>query len=346
MRKNNNPVLLIILMIVGGLLFYFNFSKPNDKKLPKKEIISTQSPSYVTVANETIVEQFNFDGIVCLPEHEWVISTQDGSIEYFNSDTFRKGDVIIRFNNEKLFQILSNKKEAFKSSLTQYKLTLNDSLSVKWENYISTISPKKILVALPSPLSDLELSNLKKLNAIKLYNELVDLEAEMENYFITTPITGFLTPYTNSDLSNVKTGDTLFEIKQDVPILIKALLADELLEKVKSNKKITSINANQHKIGTPKLFFQKKIKSRKYLTYLSLTDKEGFHLKNGETITTTCFNESEQSFFKIPLSYITADIKVKTKGNAYKKANIIKSDSLYHYVTGLKDGEIIFDPNE
>ena len=340
----NNPILLLLLISLGVGLFYYNNSKPivsPEKSIKTDKKTKKNALNFKIVKNETIISTKEIYGITCKPIEKIISSSISGEIAYINKGQFESGDLLVRLENNSLFKSLADNKREFKKRMSVFVEGINKDRKNMWEEYISTISPEKVLTAFPTDYNDDEKELLQKYNCFNLYNKLVDQEIEMESYFILAKKPGRLHTIFVEQGDHITNKDTIAITNYNIPLLVKSTVSKEKEKDIKSFKKVDYLNGNK-KVGTGELFYHEK-SSRKNnnKVYYTFQPNKDFRFKYGDSITLSLHKQENVPCFKLQKELLRVDSSIILFNKSKKKVKVIKSSNDFFYVHGLDNGDSI-----
>lgn len=333
MKKKS--ILIILLMIIGGGLYYFNNQKPLEKTIQKSKLSKKKDIEFIIVKNHLIENTRKIKGKIISPEKLIKTSKISGKIDFIKSGEFKKGDLLLRFDNSILFEQLASFKKTLNIRLTHFISDLDSNIKEKWIGINSQINPEKVLIPFPENLSNNELNLLKKHNCISLYNSLIDLESEMESFFILAEFDGEISNTKFRKGNIVLKDDTLFLLKDKKPILFK--IENDTRFSTSKNIEIIVYNKNNENIGTA--IFSKS--NTKFIYYeLKPTNKFNDALLNDSFFTYFKIT-SKIPYFKLPKHLLRVDSNITLTNNKKIKLHVLKEEHDFYVVRGLNDGDSI-----
>jgi hypothetical protein len=124
-----------------------------------------------------------------------LVAHQAGTIERIvEKEQFKKGELLVQFDNYDAFVELSGKKESYKEDVNKFLLSIPENLSrikQKWSKFEQSISAVRLLPSFPEIEFREEAALLSRTRIILDYNTLVKEEKQLKTYFIVAPKDGF-----------------------------------------------------------------------------------------------------------------------------------------------------------
>lgn len=329
------PILIILLVVLSVGLYYFNNQKPLEKEIKNEKLTGKiKNHNYLIVSNQFIDSIKEITGIICLPKKDIKTSNMYGEIDYIATSDFKQGEVILRYKNTELFEKLASTKKTFKERLSDYLNELNGKSREIWGRFYSQVLPEKVLPLLPEEISPEEIKLLKKHNCIYLYNHLVDLEYEMENFFIIADFNGKIEECPLKIGDKIDIGDTLFTLIKKEPLIIKInTILNHDLDILNS---VNVLNSFNKKIGSCSYFN----KNNKY-TYFKFNSFDNKDTNFGEKVVLQFKVNGTIPTFKLPKNFLRIDSTLILANHKKRKLNVIKKEKDYFIVSGLIDGDSI-----
>jgi len=195
-----------ILISVGGFLLlvvagFVIFKIMTNKKVEKSQIRDFIAVKYVNTQAAEYKDynaQISATGRVVSDKNIDIYSEVNGimSLDYDRfkvGNSFKKGDVMIKLNDEESRLTYLAQKSEFLSLLTSIisdiKIDYSGAFD-KWNKYISDYSIEKNLKDLPAVSNDKEKFFLASRKIFQTYYNLKNLESRLDKYIITAPVNG------------------------------------------------------------------------------------------------------------------------------------------------------------
>lgn len=340
----NNPILLLLLVILAIGLFYYNNSKPVG--LVKKKTYSNienkqKEEEFIIVKNEFIAIQKEISGLICKPLEKVIKSEINGKVDFVRKGDFNSGDLLFRLENKSLFKSLADNKLELKNRLNSFILDLSDEDKEKWESYLATLFPAKVLTPFPSDFSSEEKTLLQKHNCLSLYNKLVDQENEMESYFIFAKKSGKMKTVNVKIGDKISPNDTLAIVNDNNPILVKSVISKKAIPEIKSFIKVSYLD-EKSSVGKGDFFYlQKNYLRDSSIIYHSFLPNDNFKYKYGDTITISLSKTLTSPCFKLPKELLRVDSSIILINDYKKKVKVLKSEKDFHFVSGLDNSDTL-----
>ena len=332
MKKNPFLIILLILLSVG--LYYFNNQKPLEKETTKTKFTPKNKHNYLVVKNAFIDSNKKFSGIICTQKKHAKTSKINGEIDFIKKGMFKEGELLVRYNNTDLFMKLSSDKKILKDRLTAFINELDGDSKIIWSKFLAQISPEKVLVPFPESITKDEIALLKKHDCISIYNKLVDLEYEMEDYFILADFNGEIETSFVKPGDKINVNDTLLTLTDDTPILVK--IKSKTNDYLKEYSTVSILNSDNEKIGSGSYFYKNKTH-----TYFKFTPFKNNNFTFGQVVIIELKKNGTTPYFKLPKDLLRVDSNITLLNNKKIKLNVLKEEENYFTVSGLKDGDSI-----
>jgi len=199
-------ILLAILIILGAV---FAYKKLANSKKEKKHFVknSIKTVDTKSVKNKTIPIKITASGTLKAKEKIDLFTEVQGVIlkgvkEFKPGVYYRKGETILRINNEEFSANIRSQKSNFYSVLTAMMPDLQldfPEIYPKWQSYLSNFDIHKPLQKLPEMQSDKEKYFVTGRKILSSYYSVKNAEARLSKYRIKAPFSGVL----SSTLVNV-----------------------------------------------------------------------------------------------------------------------------------------------
>lgn len=342
------PLSIILLAFV--VRFAFKSSKKETKVEKFKEVIKYVKIDTVNYKKH-IVNISSYGRLKSYSKIE-LYSEVTGLLEK-NSKAFKNG--INYNNNEVLFKIdskemeynlLSQKSELLNlitQILPDFKTDYPKSFN-KWNNYLERFDINKKLDSLPEPNNNQEKFYISNKQIYKLYYSILSTEQKLSKYIIKAPFDGQVIQSLVDQGSLVRSGMKLgeFASSNNYELDISIPLSELNFIKVGTNVEISNDDLN--------LYFEAKINrisdvidplTQTVKAYLNLNNNK---LKDGMYLKVNLLSNEISDVYKFPRKALINNkyIYVINEERLYKKLiNVIKLDSEFAYITGLKEGTLV-----
>jgi membrane fusion protein (multidrug efflux system) len=172
-----------------------------------------------TVQNQDIPIIINTNGTLFAKNKIEIYSEVQGVLQVTSKDfkpgnSYQKGEVILRINNEEYYATLQAQKSNLYNAITSIMpdIRLDFPLEYeKWENYITNFDFNKATPELPVINSDKEKFFISGRNIYTTYYNLKNMEVRLKKFIIRAPYTGILTEALVNPGTLVRQGQKLGE---------------------------------------------------------------------------------------------------------------------------------------
>lgn len=304
----------IIISVVGGLLIlavgvFVKTKLADSKKAPEinnnkiiasvfvEEVKNSEIPIIIFATGSVLAK----DRMVIFSEVQGVFLP---SSKAFKAGTkYRRGETLIRVNNEEFKASVIAKRSSFKNMITgilpDIQFDYASSLTT-WNSYLQSIDINKSLPKLPAMASDKENNFITSRNINATYYSIKNMETRLQKYSITAPYAGTLVDAYVTPGTLINPGQKLGEyIKPDVFELELNINANlqEFLEKGKSVS-LHNIENTKSWIGKVTRINQKI--DRNSQTIKVFVEVSSEDLKEGEYLEAEVFARQEMAAVEIP----------------------------------------------
>ena len=217
MRKYITIGLGIIVLIAAYFAMVWMEILNKKPERAAKKIVNTVFID--TVQNQDIPIVINANGTLFAKNKIEIYSEVQGVLQVTSKDfkpgnSYQKGEVILRINNEEHYATLqaqkSNLYNAITSIMPDIRLDYPQEYD-KWENYITNFDFNKATPNLPETNSDKEKFFISGRNIYTTYYNLKNMEVRLNKYTIRAPYAGILTEALVNPGSLVRQGQKLGE---------------------------------------------------------------------------------------------------------------------------------------
>ena len=195
----------LILSVAGLLVILLGFwgmgALADKKKAPRRGDVKAQRAAFVKkVQNHDVPVSITAGGTVVAKDRLVLFSEVQGVFmppakAYKTGQKYRKGEVMIRINNEEFYANVLAKRSAFLSLinaiLPDIKFDYPASLA-KWKTYWASIDVKKDLPPLPETGSGKEKNFILGKSVVANYYSIKNMETRLRKYTIRAPYDGVL----------------------------------------------------------------------------------------------------------------------------------------------------------
>ena len=232
-------IIIGIILVVGALFISKKFIDNNRKPKPKfDKIVKTV---YVdTVKNKEIPIVITTSGNLTAKQKIEIFAEVQGvlkpSLKEFKAGTsYRKGESLLRINNEEFYANLQSQKSNFYNSLTailpDIRLDYPNEYQ-KWQNYLNNFNINKTTPKLPMFNTDKEKYFISGRGINTAYYNVKNLEVKLNKYNLRAPYNGILTEALVTPGTLIRVGQKLGEFINpgiyEMEVSVNAAFADLL----------------------------------------------------------------------------------------------------------------------
>lgn len=328
MRKYISIVLGIALLI--GAFFLVKTMIESNKKVKRKAPRIIKTVFVETVQNKEIPVIISANGNLVAKNKIQLFSEVQGVLQPISKDfktgtKYRKGEIILKINNEEHYANLQAQKSNLYNSITSIMPDIRLDYPVqyeKWQNYLSVFDFDKTTPKLPEMNSEKEKFFISGRNIFTSYYNVKNMEVRLSKYTIRAPYHGILTEALVTPGSLVRQGQKLGEfINPDVyemGIAVNAAYKDLL----KVGNKVDLHNLENTKSWTGKVIrINGKVDqaTQTITVFIQINSKE---LNEGMYLEADLVAKSEMDAYEIPRKLLVNN----------KSVYLVKNDSILSLV--------------
>lgn len=219
MTRRQIFVVLGLLMVVGSIMLAKYLGSLKDD--PNKSVVNTTSRLVraSVVNNADLSPETSFLGSVKAREKVELFAEVNGisvgTYDFREGNRFRKGDVLVKMDDEELRMTLLAQKTSFlnqiANALPDIQLDFKESFG-KWEDYVNSFDENKPLRELPVPASSKEKLFVASKNLSNLFYTIKSQEARIEKFVLIAPFDGIVSVGMLNKGSLVRAGQKLGEL--------------------------------------------------------------------------------------------------------------------------------------
>ncbi|MFK8037482.1 MAG: efflux RND transporter periplasmic adaptor subunit [Crocinitomicaceae bacterium] len=348
MRQIYN-VLVGVAILLGGM-FLFNLMG-NSKVEPEKKADKSVKSVYVKKASNSDVPVTILTSGSLLAKDRMVIFSEVTGVfippskPFKTGTSYRRGEALIRVNNEEFRASVVSQRSAFKnliiSIIPDIKFDYPESIS-KWQNYFKSIDIQKSLPSLPESDNDKEASFMTGKNISSTFYTIKNLETRLSKYTITAPYTGVLTEASITPGSIVSPGQKLGEFIKPNVYEVELNVNSSFQDFLKVGKSVNLAKIDGSEVVTGKVVRVNPQINRASQTIKIFVELVSKTLKEGEYLEAKIEANPIENAVEISRSLLNADNTVYIVQDSTlvaKPVNIIYSNLNSVIVKGLVDGE-------
>lgn len=299
-------ILLGIALIAGA--FFISKKIIANKKKPKPKVEKIVKTVFVEVVeNKEIPVVITTSGnltakhkIELFAEVQGVLRTS--SKEFKSGTSYRKGETVLRINNDEFFANLLAQKSSFSNSviaiMPDIRLDYASEFD-KWNTYLKSIDVNKPIPKLPVFNSDKEKYFISGRGINTAYYNVKNLEVKLSKYNLYAPFNGIVTEALVTQGTLIRVGQKLGELidpsKYEMEVSVNAEFAD-LLKKGNSVKLYNLEKTKEYQGKVIRINGKVDANSQTIKAYIQVAHKD---LKEGMYLEADLVAKSEKNAFEI-----------------------------------------------
>lgn len=344
-------IMLAIALIAGTYLIAKNMI--DNKKKPKsrvnkivkivftEEVLNTSTPIVIT-ANGNLIAK---NKIEIYSEVQGVLKTS--SKEFKAGNTYRKGEIILRINNDEYYANLQAQKSNLFNSITSImpdiRLDYPDEYQ-KWQSYLSSFDFEKVTPKLPEINSEKEKFFISGRNIYTTYYNVKNMEIRLKKYTITAPYSGVLTESLVNPGSLVRQGQKLGEFINPSVYEISVSIKSQYSEHLQVGKQVKINNLEKTKTWTGKVVRINGKVNTSTQTIEVFIQVKGKGLREGQYMEVALNGKAEENAYEVSRKLIVDNSNLFIVKDTILE--LIAIDLIYEnensvVVKGLPDGTLL-----
>jgi hypothetical protein len=354
MKTKTNSLLTVSLSAFAFICFLLLISCDGSqltKKVSGNKHESEKVIPSIQVKNELLESEICLDGKVdyrIVKDLTFSVGgiLEEGDVAMKAETEFKFNTLLFKLNLKDAFGLLSAKKKDLANLFIDYQQALKGLSSKeleKWMAFTAAISPAKRLPELPVFKTDQENDLLLEKNLFIRYEEVKQLEANIESYFYLAPFDGKVLLIKNKVGSRIKPnqvvariakkGDYKVSVRVDVNLPIPSSSV-ELFDDAKAS------------IGRATFLTSKKIGNQKEVSFRIKMNQNNL-AEIGQTVYLNITLINQKACY-VPKSAVRSNsVNVWVNGMKKKKRILVlKEEGGRCLISGLKDGEVILLQND
>ena len=299
-------ILLGLALIVGAIFISKKIIANKKKPKPKVEKIIKTVFTQV-VENKDIPITITTSGNLTAKHKIEIFAEVQGvlkiaSKEFKSGTKYRKGETILRINNDEFFANLQSQKSSFSNSIIaimpDIKLDYTAEFD-KWNAYLNSIDVNKSIPKLPIFNTDKEKYFISGRGINTAYYTIKNLEVKLRKYNLHAPFSGIVTEALVTQGTLVRVGQKLGELidpsKYEMEVSVNAEFAD-LLKKGNSVKLHNLEKTKEYSGKVIRINGKVDATSQTIKAYIQVAHKD---LKEGMYLEADLVAKSEENAFEI-----------------------------------------------
>lgn len=341
---------LSIIIIAIALRFAFKSNKPEAKIEKFKEVLKYVKAD--TVYYQKHIVNINTYGRLKSYSKIELYSEVTGVLEktnkaFKNGVNYNNNEILFKIDSKEMeYNLLSQKSELLNlitQILPDIKTDFPKSFN-KWNNYLEKFDINKKLDSLPETNTNQEKFYISNKQIYKLYYSILSTEQKLSKYIIRAPFDGQVIQSLVDQGSLVRSGMKLgeFASSNNYELDISIPLSELNYINIGTNVEITNEDL--------KLYFNAKINriseiidplTQTVKAYLNINNSK---LKDGMYLKVNLLSNEISDVYKFPRKALINNkfIYIINDERIFKKPiNVIKLDSEFAYINGLKEGTVV-----
>lgn len=305
-----------------------------------------------TVQNQDIPIVINANGTLFAKNKIELYSEVQGilqvtSKEFKPGNSYQKGEVILRINNEEHYATLQAQKSNLYNSITSImpdiRLDFPDEY-LKWENYITNFDFDNATPNLPETNSDKEKFFISGRNIYTTYYNLKNMEVRLSKYVIRAPYQGILTEALVNPGSLVRQGQKLGEFINPSVYEMEVAIHAKYMNLLQKGNSVTLQNLDKTKTWQGTIVRVNGKVDQTTQTVKAFIQVAGEGLKEGIYLEANLVAKSEKDAYEMPRKLLVNNESVFVVKDSI--LDLVKVDPVYFkdksvIIKGLKNGNIV-----
>lgn len=299
-------ILLGLVLITGAIFISKHFIA--NKKKPKPKISKIIKTVFIdTVQNTEVPIIITTSGNLNAKRKIQLFAEVQGLLkparkEFKSGTSYRKGEAILRINNDEFFANLQSQKSNYSNSiiaiLPDIRLDYASEFD-KWNNYLKSIDINKPLPKLPIFNSEKEKYFISGRGINTAYYNVKNLEVKLNKYNIYAPFNGIVTEALVTQGTLVRVGQKLGELINPSIYEIEVSINSAYADLLKKGSSVTLTNLEKTKTYNGKVIRingRVDITSQTIKAYIQVTHND---LKEGMYLEANLVAKSEKNAFEV-----------------------------------------------
>ena len=275
---------------------------------------------------------------------------KDGDISFKVGESFKKGDLLVKIDDEIENYNMKSRKSTFLNSvasmLPDLRLTLPDSFD-EWNSFMESIDIDKKLPALPEINSTKERVFMASRNILTSYYTIKSAEANFKSYRIYAPFDGTITAVNLEKGAVANPGSNLGTIINTVNLELEIPVDSDDAKWIKTGQSVKIYDSNKHSNWSGKIVRKSKDinpNTQSINVYVSLNSSKDNPLYKGEYLTAVFSGIKLFNVMEIPRNSVFNQNLVFTVVNGMLVQSIIDIKKINNdklFFSGLKEGVFV-----
>lgn len=314
----------------------------------------------IQVKNELVESEFLLEGKIDYRTVKDITFSVGGILEAGDvsmkpGSEFKFNELLFKLNLKDAFALLSAKKKDLANSFNSFNSFIRDLnksgtssqqgelINVdKWVTFAAQIKPEKRLPKLPIFKTKTEENLLLENNLFVQYDEVQQLEEDIEHYFYLAPFDGIVISIKSKVGNRIKPTQGVAQIAKKGEYKVVARVDTN---QANPSSSIELFNDAKESIGRATFLSAKKVGNQKELSF-SIKLNKGVRTEIGQSVYVKT-NFKNQNACYLPKSAVEKySVNVWENGMKQKKnILVLKEEENRYLVSGLKDGEVVLLEN-
>ena len=344
-------ILLGLALIVGAI--FISKKIIANKKKPKPKVEKIVKTVFInTVKNKEIPIIITTSGNLIAKNKIQLFAEVQGILkpsrkEFKSGTTYRKGETILRINNDEFFANLQSQKSNFTNSIIAIMPDIRlDYASEfdKWNAYLKSIDVNKTIPKLPVFNTDKEKYFISGRGINTAYYNVKNLEVKLNKYNLYAPFNGVVTEALVTQGTLVRVGQKLGELINPSVYEMEVSVNSEFANLLKKGNAVKLHNLEKTKEYAGKVIRingKVDVNSQTIKAYIQVAHKD---LKEGMYLEANLVAKSEKNAFEISRKLLIDNKQIFVVNDTI--LNLIDVKPVYFsadkvVVKGLKDGTLL-----
>ena len=348
-------IALGIAIVIGSVFLAKTMIANNKKPEPKaKKIVKTIFIDVVENKDIPIIIKANGNlvaknKIEIFSEVQGVLQTT--AKEFKTGNTYKKGEVILRINNEEHYANLQAQKSNLYNTITSImpdiRLDYPEEYE-KWQAYLISFDFNKTTPVLPEINSEKEKFFISGRNIYTSYYNVKNMEVRLNKYIIRAPYSGILTEAIVNPGSLVRQGQKLGEFIDPSVYELEVAISANYIDLLQKGNSVKLHNLNSSKTWVGKIIRVNGKIDQASQTVKAFVQVAGKDLKEGMYLEANLVAKKEKEAYEMPRKLLVNNESVYVFNDSI--LNLVKVNPVYFkdtsvVIKGLENGTMVLSKN-
>ena len=348
-------IALGIAIVIGSVFLAKTMIANNKKPEPKaKKIVKTIFIDVVENKDIPIIIKANGNlvaknKIEIFSEVQGVLQTT--AKEFKTGNTYKKGEVILRINNEEHYANLQAQKSNLYNTITSImpdiRLDYPEEYE-KWQAYLISFDFNKTTPVLPEINSEKEKFFISGRNIYTTYYNVKNMEVRLNKYIIRAPYSGILTEAIVNPGSLVRQGQKLGEFIDPSVYELEVAISANYIDLLQKGNSVKLHNLNSSKTWVGKIIRVNGKIDQASQTVKAFVQVAGKDLKEGMYLEANLVAKKEKEAYEMPRKLLVNNESVYVFNDSI--LNLVKVNPVYFkdtsvVIKGLENGTMVLSKN-